>query len=210
MIVALFSFVPAIFFPDVYSSDTFLVAYLFLDAFVSFCKMAAISHAEFVRDGLAQRHCLIMFNKRFFVAFILILLGLFSQYAYAQEETDEDYEYADCGLIIDDSSDAPCFEIVAGGDEWQPHPQKFGYNGGSLYAPMRHYHKIKWVPSYKDLKKLNNGKVEVFISLPPSPCEEDNAGASETSKTSSESKNDVETDCELSEKVDYVIRHKKG
>lgn len=210
MIVALFSFVPAIFFPDVYSSDTFLVAYLFLDAFVSFCKMAAISHAEFVRDGLAQRHCLIMFNKRFFVAFILILLGLFSQYAYAQEETDEDYEYADCGLIIDDSSDAPCFEIVAGGDEWQPHPQKFGYNGGSLYAPMRHYHKIKWVPSYKDLKKLNNGKVEVFISLPPSPCEENSSDTANDSEASSESKNDVETDCELSEKVDYVIRHKGG
>ena len=148
-------------------------------------------------------------KKTGFLALFLLLIGLVLSALplYAAQSptptptpTPEDYEYADCGLIIDDSTGAPCFEILKGADEFKPHPEGFGYNGGSSYAPMRRLHKVRWVPSYKDLKELNNGKVEIWVTIPPSPCKEDSSGTSGTA-------DGEEPACVLSEKVDYTIRH---
>lgn len=147
-----------------------------------------------MKFGIGRKVCL--------AVFVAIVMGVVFHMPllYAQEDPPaEDYEYADCGLIVDDSSDAPCFEIVMGADEWKEHPREFGFNGSSLYAPMLSRHWVKWYPSYKDLKEINDGMVEVFVSIPPAPCEEETPGES--------AEGGEETECSLAEEVEYWIWH---
>ncbi|MBD3362702.1 hypothetical protein GF362_03215 [Candidatus Dojkabacteria bacterium] len=87
--------------------------------------------------------------------FILPFLLLTFTPVFAQ--TTDEYNYSDCGFVIDDS-DSGCSEAYG---NWKL--QKIGNKGTSLLSPKDTFlPSVTWVPDYKNLK----GQVEVFATIP--------------------------------------------